>query len=63
MHIGTKIGLVGLSAMGRGAAANPLAKGYGVEGYDLNPTALEWLATQGGTRPPRSRNWLNRFAW
>jgi len=45
----TSIGLVGLGAMGRGAAANLLAKGYRVVGYDVNAGALEWLASQGGT--------------
>ncbi len=45
----TKVGLIGLGAMGRGAASNLLAKGYDVVGCDVSEAALEWLRTQGGT--------------
>jgi putative dehydrogenase len=45
----TKVGLIGLGAMGRGAAANMLAKGYDVVGYDVRAEALDWLRKQGGT--------------
>ena len=45
----TKVGLIGLGAMGRGAAINMLAKGYDVVGYDVRAEALDWLAAQGGT--------------
>jgi 3-hydroxyisobutyrate dehydrogenase len=34
--------------MGRGAAANLLAKGFDVVGYDVRPEALAWLRDQGG---------------
>lgn len=44
-----RIGLIGLGAMGRGAAANLLAKGFDVVGYDVRSEALEWLKEQGGT--------------
>lgn len=43
------IGLVGLGAMGRGAAINLLAKGFNVVGYDVREDALEWLKEQGGS--------------
>jgi 3-hydroxyisobutyrate dehydrogenase len=43
------IGIVGLGVMGRGIAANLLAKGYAVVGSDVNPAALEWLRSQGGS--------------
>ena len=45
----TKVGLVGLGAMGRGAAGNLLAKGYDVVGCDVSEAALAWLRSQGGT--------------
>lgn len=45
----TKVGLIGLGAMGRGAAANMLRKGYGVVGYDVRPEARDWLREQGGS--------------
>ena len=38
----TKVGLIGLGAMGRGAAQNLLAKGYEVIGYDVRDEALGW---------------------
>ena len=44
----TKVGLIGLGAMGRGAAKNLLAKGYDVVGYDVRAEALSWLREQGG---------------
>jgi 3-hydroxyisobutyrate dehydrogenase len=43
------VGLVGLGAMGRGAASNLLAKGFSVVGYDVRADALGWLRQQGGT--------------
>ena len=43
------MGLIGLGAMGRGAAVNMLGKGYDVVGHDVRVEALEWLAAQGGT--------------
>ena len=45
-----KIGFIGLGAMGRGMAGTLLAKGHQVAGYDLNPAALDWLESKGGTR-------------
>jgi 3-hydroxyisobutyrate dehydrogenase len=44
-----KIGLIGLGAMGRGAARNLLAKGFDVVGYDVRAEALQNLREQGGT--------------
>jgi 3-hydroxyisobutyrate dehydrogenase len=49
MNSKTKVGFIGLGAMGRGAAANLLAKGYDVVGCDVRPEALDWLRVQGGT--------------
>ena len=45
----TCVGLIGLGAMGRGAATNLLAKGFDVVGFDVREEALDWLQTQGGT--------------
>lgn len=44
-----EIGFLGLGAMGGGMAANLLAKGFQVAGFDLNPAALERLGAAGGT--------------
>ena len=49
MNTKTKLGFIGLGAMGRGAVSNLLAKGYDVVGYDVRADALEWLRAQGGT--------------
>lgn len=49
MSTRTCVGLIGLGAMGRGAAANLLAKGFDVVGYDVRAEALDWLKEQGGT--------------
>lgn len=43
-----KIGLIGLGAMGRGAALNLLKKGFQVVGYDVRAESLEWLKSNGG---------------
>lgn len=43
-----KVGLVGLGAMGRGVAANLLAKGFAVVGCDKRPEAESWIRAQGG---------------
>ena len=43
-----KVGLIGLGAMGRGAAANLMAKGYDVVGYDVRKESLDWLQQNGG---------------
>ncbi|MEJ8845972.1 NAD(P)-dependent oxidoreductase [Variovorax rhizosphaerae] len=45
----TKVGLIGLGAMGCGAVGNLLAKGFEVVGCDVRPDALDWLQAQGGT--------------
>jgi 3-hydroxyisobutyrate dehydrogenase len=45
----SKLGLVGLGAMGQGVALNLIKKGHALIGFDVNPKALEWLAAQGGT--------------
>lgn len=42
------VGLIGLGSMGRGVAANLLAKGYGVVGYDIAADARDWIREQGG---------------
>ncbi len=44
----TVVGLVGLGAMGRGVAANLLAKGFDVLGRDVSAAACDWLRAQGG---------------
>ena len=44
------VGLVGLGAMGRGVAANLLAKGFDVVGFDLRPESLDELVAKGGRR-------------
>jgi 3-hydroxyisobutyrate dehydrogenase len=44
-----KVGFIGLGAMGRGAAANLLAKGFEVVGCDVREDALDWLRAQGGS--------------
>ena len=43
-----RVGLIGIGAMGRGVAANLLAKGFDVSGLDVRPEAGEWLLEQGG---------------
>jgi L-threonate 2-dehydrogenase len=49
MSTKTKVGFIGLGAMGRGAVTNLLAKGYEVVGCDVRVDALDWLRAQGGT--------------
>ncbi|MDM0069609.1 NAD(P)-dependent oxidoreductase [Variovorax sp. J31P207] len=49
MSIKTKVGFIGLGAMGRGAVSNLLAKGFDVVGCDVRSDALDWLRAQGGT--------------
>jgi L-threonate 2-dehydrogenase len=44
-----KIGLIGLGAMGRGVAANLLAKNFEVIGYDVRPEMEDWMNQQGGS--------------
>ena len=44
-----KVGLIGLGAMGRGAAVNLIANGYDVVGYDVRSESLDWLRERGGT--------------
>lgn len=46
----TKVGFVGLGAMGLPMARNLVAKGYGVRGFDLRAAALDELAEAGGER-------------
>lgn len=45
----TRVGFIGLGAMGRGAAANLLEKGFEVVGCDVRADALDWLRSKGGT--------------
>jgi len=42
------VGLVGLGAMGRGAATNLIAKGHALIGYDVVPEMKGWLLERGG---------------
>lgn len=42
------VGLIGLGAMGRGVAANLMAKGFAVLGRDIDAKALAWLREHGG---------------
>ena len=51
----TCVGLIGLGAMGRGAATNLLAKGFDVVGFDVRAEALDWLQERGGTAAPSLR--------
>lgn len=44
----TRIGFIGLGAMGRGMAGVLIDAGYGVAGFDLNPEAMAWLKDRGG---------------
>lgn len=44
----TRVGLIGLGAMGRGVARNLLKKGFAVTGADVSARALQWLSEQGG---------------
>lgn len=50
----TTVGFIGLGSMGRPMAANLLAAGHQVKGFDLNPAAMQHLAGLGGiaTRSP-----------
>lgn len=48
----TTVGVIGLGAMGLPMARNLLARGFAVQGYDLNPVALEALEQAGGVRAP-----------
>ena len=43
------VGFVGLGAMGMGMARTLLKAGFSVQGYDLNPAAMQSLAEAGGT--------------
>jgi L-threonate 2-dehydrogenase len=43
-----RVGLVGIGAMGRGVAANLIAKGHPVVGYDVRPDMRGWLEERGG---------------
>lgn len=42
------VGLVGLGAMGKGAAENLIAKGFPLIGYDVRPEMRTWLEERGG---------------
>ena len=44
----TSIGLIGLGAMGRGAAINLIKHNYDVIGFDVRKESLDWLQEQGG---------------
>src|SRR5208282_1804500 len=44
----TAIGFIGLGNMGAPMAANLVKAGHGVTGYDINPAALQALASAGG---------------
>lgn len=49
MEANRTVGLIGLGAMGQGAATNLLSKGFNVVGFDVRPQARDWLREQGGT--------------
>ena len=49
------IAFAGLGAMGRPMAANLIKAGHAVRGIDVNPAALDWLKSQGGTAPGNAR--------
>lgn len=44
-----RVGLIGLGAMGRGAAQSLMRNGIEVVGFDVQAAALSWLEEQGGT--------------
>ena len=44
-----RVGIIGLGIMGRAYAANLLAAGFAVSGFDIDPAAADWLRAQGGT--------------
>jgi 3-hydroxyisobutyrate dehydrogenase len=46
----TRIGVIGLGAMGMGMAQSLLRAGFAVQAYDVRPEPLEALATAGGSR-------------
>ena len=46
----TKVGFIGLGAMGFGMAASLCRAGFAVTGYDLREEALERLVERGGAR-------------
>jgi 3-hydroxyisobutyrate dehydrogenase len=48
----TSIGLIGLGAMGRGAAINLLKHNFEVIGFDVRKESLDWLQEQGGVPVP-----------
>ena len=50
MQQGTKIGFIGLGAMGSGMAASLCRAGFAVRGYDVREAALARLVEQGGAR-------------
>lgn len=43
-----KVAFAGLGAMGRGMAANLIAAGHELTGFDISEKALAWLQSQGG---------------
>lgn len=43
------VGFIGLGAMGMGMARSLLKAGFSIQGYDLNPTAMQTLVEAGGT--------------
>src|SRR5918996_4839532 len=52
MRQDTRIGFIGLGAMGFGMAASLCRAGFAVTGYDLRADALERLVGRGGARAP-----------
>ena len=50
MQQDTKIGFIGLGAMGFGMAASLCRAGFAVTGYDLREDAMDRLAERGGAR-------------
>lgn len=48
----TKVGMIGLGAMGQGMAASLLRAGYAVHGFDIFPMAIDKFLTHGGRGSP-----------
>lgn len=51
----TTVGFIGLGAMGLPMAHNLLRRGFSLQGFDLNPKALQSLTNEGGVASPSAR--------
>ena len=52
-----ELGIVGLGRMGANMARRLMKDGHTIVAYDVNPDAVEALAGEGATAPPRWRTW------